>query len=65
MNVDVSKIEAKLAEKNMTKATLAARSGISRQSVSTILGRGSCEPRTAGRLAAGLGVQVADILKTA
>lgn len=62
MNINVNKIEAQLAEKKMTKADLASRSGIPRQSVSSILGRGRCEPRTAGRLAAGLGVPVADIL---
>lgn len=65
MNISRGKIEAQLAEQGLTRAALAERSGISRQSISTILGRGSCEPRTAGRLAAGLGVQVADILETA
>lgn len=65
MRLSINKIEAQLAQKKMTKADLAASSGISRQSVSAILGRGRCEPRTAGRLAAGLGVQVADILESA
>lgn len=61
MNLNVSKIEIVLAERGMTKAALAGRSGISRQSISTIIRRGSCNPPTAGKLAAGLGVAVSDI----
>ena len=65
MNINVIKIEILLAERGMTKAALADSCGVSRQNVSTILRRGTCEPRTAGKLAAGLGVDVADILEGA
>ena len=63
MNISTIKIETLLAKKGMTKASLADNSGISRQNVSTVIRRGSCEPKTAGRLAAGLGVSVEDILE--
>ncbi|MPN40554.1 hypothetical protein SDC9_188092 [bioreactor metagenome] len=63
MNINAVKIETMLAERGMTKASLASSSGISRQSISTIVRRGTCEPKTAGKLAAGLGVSVSDIIQ--
>lgn len=63
MNISATRIETILAERGMTKAALAQRSGISRQNISTIIRRGTCEPRTAGRLAAGLGAELSDILE--
>lgn len=63
MKISALKIETILAEKNMTKAALAGCCGISRQNVSTLIRRGTCEPRTAGKLAAGLGVEVGDIIE--
>lgn len=62
MNLDVIRIERILAETGATKSALAEKCGLSRQSVSTIVRRGTCEPRTAGKLAAGLGVSVAEII---
>ena len=61
MNISREKVEYLLAERALTQAELAARCGVSRQSLSAILRRGTCEPRTAGRLAVGLGVPVQDI----
>lgn len=63
MTIDTVRIETMLAEQGLTKAAYAKNCGISRQNVSTIIRRGTCEPRTAGKLAAGLGVPVADIIK--
>lgn len=63
MNINVIKIESLLAERGMTKSAFAEKSGVSRQHVSTIVRRGTCEPKTAGKLAAGLGVPVAEIIK--
>ena len=63
MNISAQKIETMLAEKGMTKAALAKNCGVSRQNVSTVIRRGTCEPKTAGKLAAGLGVSVADIIE--
>lgn len=64
MNINVIKIEIILAEKGMTKAALADSCGVCRQNISTIIRRGTCEPRTAGKLAAGLGVAVSEIVET-
>ena len=57
------KIEMLLAEQGITKAILSERCGISRQNISTIVRRGTCEPKTAGKLAAGLGVSVEELLE--
>lgn len=63
MTINTQRIETMLAERGMTKAAYAESCGISRQNVLTIIRRGTCEPKTAGKLAAGLGVPVADIIK--
>ncbi len=63
MTINATKIELLRAEKRLTNAALAERSGISRQSISTIVRRGTCNPLTAAKLAAGLGVPVDDIIK--
>ncbi len=63
MNISTIKIETILAERGMTKTALAELSGISRQNISTIIRRGSCNPKTVGKLAVGLGVNVSDILE--
>ena len=62
MKLDVRKIMRILAEQGMTKSELAERSGVSRQQISTIIGRGTCAPKTAGKLAAGLGISVAELM---
>ncbi len=63
MTLDVFKLETILAERGLTKAMLARKCSVSRQNISTIVRRGTCEPRTAGKLAAGLGVGVAEITR--
>ena len=63
MKVNTNTILLLMAEKGLTKSELAAASGITRQQLSTIMGRGSCMPRTAGKLAAGLGVPVSQIVR--
>lgn len=63
MMIDRERIDTILAEQGITKAALAERCGISRQNISIITRRGTCEPRTAGKLAAGLNVPVAEIIK--
>lgn len=63
MNISATRIETILAERGMTKAALADVCGVSRQNISTIIRRGTCEPRTAGKLASGLGVLVTDIME--
>lgn len=63
MKIDATKIETLLAERNMTKTELSDNCGISRQNISTVIRRGTAEPKTVGKLAAGLGVSVTDIIK--
>ena len=63
MTINTQRIETMLAERGLTKAAYAASCGISRQDISTIIRRGTCEPKTAGKLAEGLGVPVAGIIK--
>ena len=63
MKINALKILLLLAEQQMTKTDLAGRSGVSRQNISTILGRGTCAPQTAGKLAKGLGVKMEEIIK--
>lgn len=63
MTISATKINLLKAEQRLTNVALAERSGISRQSISTILLRGTCNPITAGKLARGLGVSVVDIIK--
>ena len=63
MNIRGQFVETKLAELGLTKKALAASCGISAQNISTIIRRGTCEPKTAGKLAAGLGVPVETIIR--
>lgn len=62
MTISATVIDTLLAERGLTKKTLAANCGISAQNVSTIIRRGTCTPITAGKLAAGLGVSVSEIM---
>ena len=59
MKIDKIKIETILADQGKTKTELSTVC----QNVSTIINRGTCEPKTAGKLAAGLGVPVSEIIK--
>lgn len=63
MTINAKRIEAIMAETGLTKKALSERCGISAQNVSTVIRRGTCEPKTAGKLARGLGVTVAEIIK--
>ena len=63
MKVNTQKIEMLLGKRNMTKAALSEKSGISRQSISTIIGRGTCLPVTAAKLASGLDVDIDEIVE--
>lgn len=63
MNISRQKIELLQAENGITVAALAERSGVSRQSISTVKRRGTCNPITAAKLAKGLGVSVTQIVE--
>lgn len=62
MVVDRKRIEIIMAEKQLTVGDLSVSSGIAQQNISTILRRGSCSPKTAGKIAKGLCVPVVKIL---
>lgn len=63
MTINTQYIKLAVADKGWTWAEYAASCGISRQNISTIIRRGTCEPKTAGKLARGLGVPVAEIIR--
>jgi DNA-binding Xre family transcriptional regulator len=63
MKISPFRIEVILAEQGITKSTLALKCGISRQNISTIIRRGTCEPKTAGKLAMGLGISLSEIIE--
>lgn len=65
MTISALRIETILAERHMTKKDLAEKCQMTRQSVSTIIRRGTAEPKTVGKLAAGLGVPVVEIIMEA
>jgi lambda repressor-like predicted transcriptional regulator len=63
VRIYVWKVEAMLARDGVTRAELSKRSGISRQSVSCILQRGTCSTVNAGKIARALGVDVTEIME--
>lgn len=63
MKIDTNKVTLILAEQEMTKKVLAEKSGICRQNISIILGRGTCTPATAGKIAKALDIPIAEIIK--
>ena len=63
MRINARKVEAMLARDSLTRTEVSKRSGISRQSVSCILQRGTCSTVNAGRLARALGVDVTEIME--
>ena len=62
MTINTTIIKLLLAEQGATQAELASKIGLSRQSVSTILMRGTASPKNVGKLAVGLGVKPKDII---
>ena len=62
LKIDGMRIETILAEQQITKTDLSERCGVSQQNICTIVKRGTCATKTAGKLAGGLGVPVADII---
>ena len=46
MTINTTRIETLLAERGLTKKALAESCGISRQNVSTVIRRGTCEPKS-------------------
>lgn len=62
MNISVTKIEIRMAALGLTQKELAQNCGVSKRTISRAFRLGLCEPRTAGKLATGLGVPVTAII---
>ncbi len=62
MRISSERIELIMATKGITPFQLAEKSGVSRQTFSTIKSRGTCTPATAAKIAFGLDSKVEDII---
>ena len=63
VKINGQKIEILQAQRNLSTIAFAEKSGISRQNISTIKLRGTCAPTTLAKLAAGLGVDPAELVE--
>ena len=64
MNLDRTQLDIAVAKAGIPSyRQLARRIGCSAQNLSVILGRGSCKPTTASKIAAALGVPVESIVR--
>ena len=59
--IDRTKLKVQLAKRDMSQRELTELSGISKTTVSAILGGKWCMPNTAHRIAEALGVELKDI----
>lgn len=64
LKISRQKIEMLQAARKMTATKLAELSGVSRQQISTIKQRGTCQPWTAQKLADAFGVLLESIIET-
>ena len=63
MTISGAKIELLAASRGISLAKLSELSGISRQSISTIKGRGTCRTDSAYKIARALGVDVEELME--
>ena len=63
MRIDRVKFAAALARADLNVKRLAEKSGVSRPTITSVKSGKSCSEETAKKLAAGLGVPLADILE--
>jgi len=62
MNINRQKIEILQAKQDISAKRLAELSGVSRQLISTIKTRGTCQPCTAQKIAKAFGVELEDLM---
>ena len=62
IKINSNRIYLLMAEQEHTQASLAPLCGISRQSICTMLTRGTAAPKSVSKLAKGLGVPVSEII---
>lgn len=63
MRINTRSINLLLARQSITKSELAKRSGLTKQATCQLIKRGTCEPRTAGKIARALGVDVEELIE--
>ena len=61
MNISKQKIEVLMVKRGLTVQELAEKIGISRQNLSTIKNRGTCNPQTAVKICKGLSCGIEEI----
>lgn len=64
MKLDRVKIEIEMANNLVSYSETAEKAGISKQRFSTILKQKNISPKTAGKIAKALGVDVTEIIET-
>lgn len=62
MVLNVFTIKLMMAEREMSSGDLASKMGSDNNNLYRVLKRGSCNPKTAGKIAHALGVHVEDIV---
>lgn len=62
MRINAHSVRIMLARREMTSAELASKAGLCKQAISTIMTRGTCEPKTLGKIARALEVDVEDLI---
>ena len=63
MKILKSKLFVIMATSGITQGDIAKKMGVSRSYISTVLARGTCSPKTAGRIAKALNVSVESIVE--
>ena len=63
MKINTKRIKTEMANQRLSCAELAEKSGLIRQSISTILKRGTCNYSTAGKVADALKIDVSEIME--
>lgn len=64
MKIDKGKLIVSMARAQLCRSEVAERAGLSVNTLSGALSRGSCKPATAGKIAKALGVDVTEIIET-
>lgn len=64
LKISKQKIEVLMVKQGMTVKALAEKIGVSRQNLSTIKNRGTCNPQTAAKLCKGLSCSIEEITPT-
>lgn len=64
MKIDRQKIDVLMVKRGLTVSKFAEKIGVSRQNLSTIKSRGTCNPQTAVKLCNGLECVIEDIIPT-